>query len=68
MSSGDRFMPPKTREVNTVINKGTLVDLVAVYLQSISIVHDCDDIIDIEFGTAKDGIVPIKILKKGGKT
>ena len=74
MSSAEKFMPtykPKkpVRCVETVLNRNTLVDLVAVYLQGISLIHDCEEVTDIEFGTVSDGIVPIKIyFKKGGKT
>lgn len=68
MSSGEKYMPRKVRCIETGLNKNTLVDLVAVYLQSVSLVHEHEDIKDIEFGSPdKEGIVPIKIyLKKGG--
>lgn len=68
MSSGEKYMPPKVRCIETGLNKDTLVDIVAVYLQGISVVRDSEDITNIEFGTPKDGIIPIKIyFKKGGK-
>ena len=71
MSSVEKYMPkysPKTRCIETVLNRNTLVDLTAVYLQGISLVKDCEEITDIEFGPGSNGIVPIKIhFKKGGK-
>lgn len=69
MSSGEKYMPRKVRCIETVLNNQTLVDLVAVYLQSISLIRDCEDITNIDFGTPKEGIIPIKIyFKKGGKS
>ncbi len=67
MSSGEKYMPRKLRCIETGFNHNTLVDLVSVYLQGISLIRDSEDIKNIEFGTEKDGIVPIKIhFKKGG--
>lgn len=72
MSSAEKFMPNykpknKTQTVDMVINKGTLVDLVAVFLQGISVAERFDEIVDIDFGSESNGIVPMKVkFKKGG--
>lgn len=71
MSSAEKFMPSykaRTRPIETQLNRNTLVDIVAVYLQAMSVVKDCENITDIEFGTSSNDIVPIKIhFKKGSK-
>lgn len=73
MSSAEKlkkYMPkykPKCRIVEMAINEGTLVDIVAVHLQSMSVIRSYEEIQDIEFGPASGGIVPIKIhFTKGG--
>jgi hypothetical protein len=72
MSSAEKFMPNykpknKTQTVDMVINKATLVDLVAVFLQGISATKSFDEIVDIDFGSESNGIVPMKVkFKKGG--
>ena len=55
---------PTFRVIETAISRDTLVSIVDAWLQSVSIINDNENVVDITFGDTNLETVPIKIMFK----
>jgi len=55
---------PAYRTIETSINRDTLISIIDVWLQSVSIINDNETLVDIKFGDTDRDIIPISISFK----
>lgn len=61
----EKKLKTKARVIETAISEDNIKAQIAAFLQSMSLVKDSEDILDLEFGQpSEDKVVPLKIYLK----
>lgn len=69
MSSGNKYWK-KPKSFEMLVHRGHIVSAIEVYLRSLGVIKDREDVVDIEFtkpfGKETEELITIKIHYKGG--